>query len=364
MKKVLIFIEDYKRFMKNYIIHLSSSLNEQKIDFLIYGSDELKEDFEDKIIVQNDLEYFYENNDPRLYEGFLDYAIDNKIEDIFIARLRKPEFFYSEMLIRKNKKINLIFSIMAFELYSKSAARRNIMFKISRLNQIKKIIIHSILGKHLSFPNAISSNENDTNKYIFLSEPQYEDPKNYHSDDKLNQQKEKFKILYFGNMFYSKGVDILINASKYFADNIEITLAGDIKTLNFDYDKKNLEENNFKFISHRVNDQEMYKLFKETDIVVLPYRRTYLYGTSGVFQQSLFANKPVICSNFYPFDKAIDIFKCGETFISEDPKSLASKVNKMKESNLTSYCNKMSDFIDNIDDWDKISKILKKEFTL
>lgn len=364
MKKVLIFIEDYKRFMKNYIIHLSSSLNEQKIDFLIYGSDELKEDFEDKIIVQNDLEYFYENNDPRLYEGFLDYAIDNRIEDIFIARLRKPEFFYSEMLIRKNKKINLIFSIMAFELYSKSAARRNIMFNISRLNQIKKIIIHSILGKHLSFPNAISSNENDTNKYIFLSEPQYEDPKNYHSNDKLNQQKEKFKILYFGNMFYGKGVDILINASKYFADNIEITLAGDIKTLNFDFDQQNLENNNFKFISHRVDDDEMYKLFKETDIVVLPYRKTYMYGTSGVFQQAMFANKPVICPNIYPFDKSVEIFECGETFIAENPESLAQKISLIKNSDISIYKKKMSEFKHNINDWNDISNILINEFKI
>ena len=364
MSKTLVFIEDYKRFMKNYIINLTDSLKKSKISFIIYGSHELEEDFNENIVVQNDLEYFYENNDPRLYEGFLNYSINNNISNIFIARLRKPEFFYSEMLIRRNSNLNIIFSIMSFELYSKSSARRNLMFKISNLSQIKKIIIHSILGKYLQFPDLISSNENNVEKFIFLSEPQYEDQANYSNESLIKTKHSIFKILYFGNMFYGKGVDILIKSKEYLTDDVEITLAGDIKTLNFDFDQQNLENNNFKFISHRVYDDEMYKLFKETDIVVLPYRKTYMYGTSGVFQQAMFANKPVICPNIYPFDKSVEIFECGETFIAENRESLAQKISLMKNSDISIYKKKMSDFKDNINDWNDISNILINEFKI
>ena len=42
MSKTLVFIEDYKRFMKNYIINLTDSLKKSKISFIIYGSHEFK----------------------------------------------------------------------------------------------------------------------------------------------------------------------------------------------------------------------------------------------------------------------------------------------------------------------------------
>ena len=160
-----------------------------------------------------------------------------------------------------------------------------------------------------------------------MSEPIYHPHRKFFNKKKFRQN--NFKILYFGNWFYGKGVDILIKSSKYLDKSIKIIIVGNSNTLNFSFklDKKN---KNIKIINRYVSNIEMYKIFKSVDAVVLPYRKTYTYGTSGVLVNSVQSFKPVLVPNFYPFNEIINKYNIGTKFIPENHKSLAKGIVSLK----------------------------------
>ena len=77
------------------------------------------------------------------------------------------------------------------------------------------------------------------------------------------------------------------------------------------------------------NDEQMYKLFNASDIVVCPYGPTYAYGTSNVCMTSLLSQKPLVCPAIEPFESFIKKYKCGETFLSNNSVDLAKAINKI-----------------------------------
>ena len=75
----------------------------------------------------------------------------------------------------------------------------------------------------------------------------------------------------------------------------------------------------------------MYKIFKSVDAVVLPYRKTYLYLSSGVLVNSIQSFKPAIVPNFYPFNEIINKYKVGVKFKPDNHKSLAKGIILLKK---------------------------------
>ena len=165
-----------------------------------------------------------------------------------------------------------------------------------------------------------------------------------------------FKILYFGNFFYGKGLDILINSTKGISKNIKIIIAGNSKTLN--YSLKIKKHKNIIILNKYFSDNEMYELYKSVDGVILPYRRTYTYGTSGVLVNSAQAFKPILVPNIYPFADVIKKYKFGKNFLVENTYSIKKNINKLIELVKKKHFKKnyFLNYLNDLNDWDDFTK--------
>jgi hypothetical protein len=354
-KKIIIFIEKYDGFMKIYINNIVKSLLKRKFKIFLYHKSNIKIKYT-TCIVQKDLEYFLRMHDPRVYEELLLFAKKKDIPRIFIPRFSFPEYLYSAIIsIKYNHKIYL--STFAFELFSKSIGRLSILKKLLLEKKVKKLLIHSVLNKHLKTPKKFSINKNIQKKLFFVSEPRY------HADNKFLPVKKRrshyFKILYFGNFFYGKGLDILIKCTKGISKNIKIIIAGNGETLN--YSLKIKKYKNITILNKYFSNDEMYKLFKSVDGIILPYRRTYTYGTSGVLVNSAQAFKPILVPGIYPFTEVIKKYKLGRTFLVENSDNMKKSIKKLQELVKKKYFRKnyFSNYLNDLNNWDDfIKKIL------
>lgn len=354
-KKIIIFVEKYDGFMKIYINNIVKSLLKKRFKIFLYYKSNIKIKYT-HCIVQKDLEYFLKMHDPRIYEKFFLFSKKKNIDKIFIPRFSFPEYLYSSIIsINYNYKIYL--STFAFELFSKSIGRLTILKKLLLEKRVKNLVIHSVLNKYLTTPKKFLINKDIQKKLFFVSEPRY------HSDKKfldINKRKlSNFKLLYFGNFFYGKGLDILIKSTKNISKSIKIVIAGNAGTLN--YSLKIKKNKNIIIINKYFSDNEMYKLFKSVDGVILPYRKTYTYGTSGVLVNSAQAFKPILVPNVYPFADVIKKYKFGKTFLVENSDSIKKNIYKLQDLVKKKYFKKnyFLHYLNDLNNWDDfIKKIL------
>lgn len=360
MKSICIFVPNYNSFMQSYTDKIVSALKVNN-EVIVYGvkTNIVKSDNVD-VVIDEDLEYLFKNNDPRIYENLLNFLNQRKIEKLFIPRLSHPEYFFSEIRIREIQ-FKIVLSIFSFELLSKSRARRELVVDLICLTSIDKVIVHSILGKYLNYPFEYRSSEVQ-NKLFFVPEPIYETKEEYEVCTVNSSPNNKIpSILYFGNMFYGKGVDLLLAASSLVKKKMRIVIAGDFGNKNFSSPFLNYEKySNVEVIDKYIERDQMVKLFTDCDAVVLPYRKTYKHGTSGVFVQSLLANKPLLVPNFYPFDYAVEFYSCGITFNAEDLKDLAMRLDDISEMIDGRFKNGIDSYKNDLISWSDLARLILK----
>lgn len=297
-------------------------------------------------VIQDDLYYFFQNSDPRLFEGFLNYCESVPNSKYLIPELSHPEFLLSELNIRK--EIDLRLSTFSGNLFRQSKARRKVLSELLKKFSIKKIIIQSNLGKNFRLHESINDYDFSINKHVYLDEPFYDEEYLFEK----NIEQENDKALYFGRMFYGKGVDILIEAANFIQSNTKITIAGNLKTQNFDMpsvpENITLKDKNFE-------DEEMIDEFLSSKFIVLPYRDTYKHGSSGVLLQACRSGKPVIVPDIPPFSDVIKRHKIGITFDANDPVSLAKAIDNMSARyNDIEFKSGIQSYLDGMTTWDDL----------
>ena len=360
--KLIIFVENASGFICQYLIRFLESLSKtQKLDIGIYCQEGQRDLFEKLgclyINTQKDLGYFVKNNDPRIYEGLLKFASENGIKRIYIPRLNFPEYLLSELNIG-DYPFDIILGIFSFELMSKSRARSNVVVQLFSNHNIFKIIQHTIGFKNNKGPAYFQIDEKCKEKLKVLSEPDYEDPSEYYTDD-LNALREKysfgksnFVFLYFGNMFYGKGVDILLDSFQYAQKQMHLIVAGDPKTKNFDFNFR--DKSNITLFDEFIPHKKMIELFVISDCIVLPYRNSYEFGTSGVFHQAMLARRPLVVPDIEPFGSASIEFNCGEVFNCEDAASLSTAMSKVFSRNPQDYLPGIENYLKQRSSWSDV----------
>lgn len=142
------------------------------------------------------------------------------------------------------------------------------------------------------------------------------------SQDKYQLDEGKEKILFFGQIKKSKGVDILLDAWSSLSElhsKFQLLIVGenwgaDQNDLSNKIEEINiLSPNSVRWINERVPDEHVQFFFHESTIVVLPYLEIY---SSGVLLRALGYERPVIVSNLPAFLEVVDnensfIFKSG-----------------------------------------------------
>jgi glycosyltransferase involved in cell wall biosynthesis len=141
---------------------------------------------------------------------------------------------------------------------------------------------------------------------------------------------ENLKILFFGQIKEVKGLEILLKALKIaVAKNkkILLTIAGKPSKTNF---KKYTElihelflEDNVTAVLRYIDDSEIEELYKNSDLIVLPYK---MISQSGVLLLSMSYGLPVLTSDLPAFTEIISDNNTGFIFESENSESLANKL--------------------------------------
>lgn len=350
---IQIFAPSLDAFMGKYINNFQDHLNCSWCTHTV--SSDLSKKFKNTNI-QEDLDYLYRGNDPRIYTEFLDRACREKSDLLFLPRLTHPEYLLFDLEHRSNLNSKIVISIFAFELFSTSRSRRLALSRLINNKLIKKVIVHNLLGSDCFFPKSLDDSDLDKSKLIFLDEPFYED-KNLYSikESNTNTQRRQPLGLYFGNLFFGKGVDILLNSANYLNSDAMIKICGNFKKANFKL--PNFDAHNLVIEDRYFSEQDMVQEFLNSDFVILPYRKTYMFGTSGILLQAARAGKPVLVPNFNPFNQVIEMYKIGRTFQPEDSFSLAEGIDHMVSEN-KDFKPELEEYVQTRTTWHDLVKVI------
>ncbi len=143
--------------------------------------------------------------------------------------------------------------------------------------------------------------------------------------ERLDLPSEKKIFLYFGELRWDKGPEILLKAASEIEKDFYLVLAGSGSKK----EKKKVENIRQEFRdSDRlitrldfIPDEEVEDYYLSADFVVLPYRKSYK-GTSGILQHAAAAQRPVLASDVGQIGDIIQEWGLGVTVPPESPERL------------------------------------------
>lgn len=278
-------------------------------------------------------DYYSKQRDHRIYKDVLDYCENNFIDNLYFPYFAYPEYLLAEL----NSRVNFNTKISIGTNYSwwhEHEARINVFNDLLNKTVVKSILFYSIDFDNFILPEKCSFLiEKYYNKIFSGFELMHQTEKDFNKRDMRNKYNLKFDDitgLYFGNMNFGKGVDILYNSIYNHKIDTKVVILRKEQTKNFDFDKSVLcEKKNIIFLNKTVTEQEKLEIFSVIDYVILPYRENYKFGSSAVFIESMIAEKPVIVPDFYPFKDVVEKYKLGLVFEAEKAPSLAEKIVEM-----------------------------------
>jgi glycosyltransferase involved in cell wall biosynthesis len=198
-----------------------------------------------------------------------------------------------------------------------------------------------------------------SDKLVITDEPPYETLNYYRQVSRTEARVElgipldKRMILYFGTYFFSKGADILLNAAKYII-SAHFYMVGDTGITSFTHDIKADTPLNVHWVDKYVDETTARNYFRACNAIVLPYRHYYTHDTSGILNQAMLAQRPVIVPDIPPFKNVIDKYDVGNTFKCEDMVSLAEAILNVNAIGVRGY----DEYLGNQIGWDIIGKSL------
>ena len=149
-------------------------------------------------------------------------------------------------------------------------------------------------------------------------------------------QRGKTNILFFGNINYSKGPDILLKCIKELPKNSEnhlnFIMAGKISDdsiKGYDISMPALHT-----VFRTINDDELKYLYGNADYMIMPYRETY---QSGVLEMAFRFRVPVIVSDIPYFKSVIDKYPSFGIITGTDIQSMQSTLISLTENNMDCF---------------------------
>jgi glycosyltransferase involved in cell wall biosynthesis len=360
--KICIFIDGFDAFTIKYLEMLSSHLKDNDLTIFTFGHfpDDLRKSFNAKVIEEKN-DYLMKSASPKMYENFFERLVLDNFDRVIAPRVHFPEYFFLEVISRKvSAKFSLAFFGIS-EIFGLSG-REFLISRFLGLNNENRIILHTN-DKHVNLVTANSELQNFISQIIVTSDPVYEIPESYEKIDssiirvKYNIPLDAHVLTFFGSMFYGKGLDILLEAFDLLDDDYYLLVASSLKNLNYDLNKKLLSKERVIHIDGFIPEADVPYIFAASDLIVLPYRKTYFNGSSGVIVQSSLAGRPVLVPDLNPFSNVVARYKTGFTFIAEDSVDLSKVIIDSEWESITKE--NFENFVSDIDSWNFIaSKLL------
>lgn len=310
---------------------------------------------------QKDLSYFVKVKDTRIYEKVLDYCFDNDVDLLYIVYLFNVEYLLAELTARismKKFKTRIVFGT-DWRYFTLSDART--IASATLMQYVWRVVVLS--NSKAAYPGKLCKEFFENNpKIVVTYSPFYANIKlrsKEKSRKKLDLPPDKFIFLFFGAMHYGKGLDILVKAFKKADIRNSLLYVVSAKTLlNFDFDFRELDADNIVWRSGETKDNQLSNVFASCDVVVLPYRKSYINSGSSVLTQSSQAHRPVIMSAYPPCQEVVLKYKLGVLFESESVSGLTDAlilVHDFRDS--FDKRAKYDECISEIPTWDQYSKI-------
>lgn len=181
--------------------------------------------------------------------------------------------------------------------------------KVFRLvyKRFHKVIIHSEHGVNMLNKIQFKGDYYQVPHFRYVEDDSY-NKLNVGIDVTNSIDRDFVNLLFFGNITYNKGVDLLIESIMKSPESLKrclrVIIAGRaIDDTIHKYDDILTNSSVFKVVIRHLNDDEMKFLYVNSDYVVLPYRITY---QSGVLEMAFNYRKPIITSPIPYFQSTID----------------------------------------------------------
>lgn len=148
---------------------------------------------------------------------------------------------------------------------------------------------------------------------------------------------DRKNILFFGNMTYNKGVDILVNAYSHLPEEqrnkLNIIIAG--KDLDGTIGRTEIpKDGNMHVILRHINDDELIMLYGNTDFIALPYRVT---SQSGILEMAFYFKKPIIASRIPYFEFMLGQFPSFGVLTGNSVEDYAATLAGITDMDLNSF---------------------------
>lgn len=136
-------------------------------------------------------------------------------------------------------------------------------------------------------------------------------------------------LLMYGSQNWYKGTDILVQSLKYIPENIKpfihVMICGVIDKEMENACKIDDTSIDVKWENYFLSDNQLYDRIKDSDIIILPYRRI---SQSGVLLLALATKRLIITSNLPTFMETLNTLDPSLFFESENPLSLAKLITR------------------------------------
>lgn len=335
---------------KNFVEYLSP-----KYEIIIYNCE-----------TEKGLDYLVRNKDNRIYSKVLKYCEENEVNYLFIPILYNPEYLYIELKFLQIHSIRFHTKIsfgIDWRLTAISNPRSSTIFELLNFPSIYRMIVHSNLGEDSTYSGEYFKDyfkNHEKIKKIYI--PKYADITPISQNivrKRYNLPENNFIILFFGAMYYGKGIDILLEAMKKVNRDISLFISAGENRINFDLDEKLFNNSNIYWNKNDASQEELSYIFSCPDVVVLPYRKTYKDAGSSVLVQACQALKLLIVPNLTPYQEVVSQYNIGEIFESENIDSLAKTINNMKEHYYEyNVKTKFLEYINKIQSWEEYANLI------
>lgn len=220
---------------------------------------------------------------------------------------------------------------------------------ITRINRIafkrvlKKKFISRVFAQNVypkfhqqTIEQALKLSEEEKKTFLYLFDPIYEE---MHKLSEREESRRKLDLplnypimLFFGEITRGKGLDIFIDAMIKSKKKLCLVIAGRANFLqqsDIDRYKKQLSKNQ-KIIDRLgfVPNELVADYYISSDAVLMPYRKEYANGTSGVLMEACSAKRPIIAANVGTIGQLVRDYRMGLTFKAESVKSLANAIDR------------------------------------
>ena len=262
-----------------------------------------------------------------------------KADVIYIETFGSPYFALLSRLLLGNDKT--IIAIMDYKLHQRSKDSFKFSEKFYRFVQLS-------FFKYFQFfsytQNKIFQNDYPRKKSyairLFLVD------RELHQATQI-ENKEIINFLFFGRIFYYKGVDVLIKATNILAkkySNFNVTIAGNTTNWENEYEPLIEAQSFFDLKIRFIDKSELPDLFSNADYFVAPYREV---TQSGPLLRAYNYQIIPIVSDEEGFTEYVDDNTTGFVFENEDENSLA----RIMEKVLLLKNNKKKEILNNIEEF-------------